>query len=141
MRPNPGVAVCPEGHFLISRGSDLPVNKGHTGHRFAGAIYIVGPYTQREQCVRHPDKTSFRQVMFFNKNQPSPMKVLDVMRRAIDSPRGRALYSKRVGTVEPVFANIRHNKRMNRFTLKGPMQSKHAVESLLLSAQHREDRE
>jgi transposase len=114
-----GVAICPAGHFLISRGSDLPVNKGYTGHRFAGAIHICGPCTLRDQCLRHPNKTEFRQVMFFQKNQPSPKKVLDVMRKAIDSPRGRALYSKRIGTVEPVFANIRHNKRMNRFTLRG----------------------
>lgn len=27
----------------------------------------------------------------------------------IGSPRGRQLYSQRIGTVEPVFANIRHN--------------------------------
>jgi hypothetical protein len=42
-----------------------------------------------------------------------------VMRQAIDSPEGRALYGKRMGTVEPVFANLKHNKRMNRFTLRG----------------------
>ncbi len=41
------------------------------------------------------------------------------MRQAIDSPQGRALYSQHIGTVEPVFANIRHNKRLNRFTLRG----------------------
>jgi len=31
------------------------------------------------------------------------------MRRAIDSATGRALYSLRIATVEPVFANIRHH--------------------------------
>jgi hypothetical protein len=40
-------------------------------------------------------------------------------KQAIDSPRGRRLYSQRIATVEPVFANIRHNKRLNRFTLRG----------------------
>jgi hypothetical protein len=29
------------------------------------------------------------------------------------------LYSRRIATVEPVFANIRHHKRMSRFTLRG----------------------
>lgn len=33
--------------------------------------------------------------------------------------RGRALYSGRIATVEPVFANIRHNKRLARFNLCG----------------------
>lgn len=41
------------------------------------------------------------------------------MRVRIDSEQGRALYSKRVGTVEPVFGNIRHNKRLCRFNLRG----------------------
>ena len=40
------------------------------------------------------------------------------MRRAIDSVHGRRLYSPRIATVEPVFANIRHHKRMSRFTLR-----------------------
>ena len=33
---------------------------------------------------------------------------------SINSPRGRRLYSQRIGTVEPVFGNIRHNKRLTR---------------------------
>ncbi|MEJ6003859.1 transposase [Paucibacter sp. AS307] len=41
------------------------------------------------------------------------------MRQAIDSPRGRQLYSQRIGTVEPVFANLRHNKRLNRLNHRG----------------------
>jgi Transposase DDE domain len=41
------------------------------------------------------------------------------MKQAIDSERGRLLYSQRVGTVEPVFANVRHHKSMNRFTVRG----------------------
>ncbi|TAH10886.1 MAG: hypothetical protein EAZ11_11095 [Curvibacter sp.] len=41
------------------------------------------------------------------------------MRQAIDSPKGRELYSQRFGTVEPVFANLRHNKRLTRFNHRG----------------------
>jgi hypothetical protein len=40
------------------------------------------------------------------------------MRRKFDTPAGRAIYSKRSGTVEPVFGNIQ-NKGMRRFTLRG----------------------
>ena len=40
------------------------------------------------------------------------------MRAAIDSERGRKLYGKRMATVEPVFANLRHNKGLDRFTLR-----------------------
>ena len=41
------------------------------------------------------------------------------MKHAIDSPRGRALHARRIAIVEPVFANLRHNKRLDRFTLRG----------------------
>ena len=41
------------------------------------------------------------------------------MRQAIDSPHGRQRYSQRIATVEPVFANIRHHKRLSRFTHRG----------------------
>ena len=32
--------------------------------------------------------------------------------------QNRKWYSKRMATVEPVFANLRHNKQPNRFTLR-----------------------
>jgi hypothetical protein len=41
------------------------------------------------------------------------------MMQIIDSPAGRHAYAQRMGIVEPVFGNIKNNKRMNRFTLKG----------------------
>jgi hypothetical protein len=41
------------------------------------------------------------------------------MKRAIDSARGRRIYSQRIATVEPVFANLRHNKCLDRFTVRG----------------------
>jgi hypothetical protein len=31
----------------------------------------------------------------------------------------RELYSQRLGTVEPVFGNLRHNKGLRRFTVRG----------------------
>jgi hypothetical protein len=40
------------------------------------------------------------------------------MRRRIDSPEGKALYSKRMGIIEPCFANMEYCKGMNRFTLR-----------------------
>jgi len=41
------------------------------------------------------------------------------MRDKIDAPEGRAMYSRRMGIVEPVFANITACKGMRRFTLRG----------------------
>jgi hypothetical protein len=44
---------------------------------------------------------------------------MDRMKAKIDSPMGRHIYSKRLGTVEPVFGNLESNKGLKRFTLRG----------------------
>ena len=41
------------------------------------------------------------------------------MKAKIDTPEGRALYSRRLGIVEPVFGHIAGHKRMDRSTLRG----------------------
>ena len=47
------------------------------------------------------------------------MKATELKKRAIDTAPGRALYGQRIGTVEPVFGNLRHHKRLDHFTLRG----------------------
>ena len=41
------------------------------------------------------------------------------MTERFDSQRGRFYYSRRMGTVEPVFAHMRHTLGLDRFTLRG----------------------
>ena len=41
------------------------------------------------------------------------------MIKKVDSERGRKIYPQRMAIVEPVFANIRFQKRLDRFTLRG----------------------
>jgi transposase len=41
------------------------------------------------------------------------------MAAKIDTEKGRRVYDQRAGIVEPVFANIRVQKRLDRFTLRG----------------------
>ena len=41
------------------------------------------------------------------------------MMEKVDTPKGRNIYEKRLGMVEPVYANIRTHKRLDRFTLRG----------------------
>lgn len=110
--------VCPAGQRLYSNGSNCTV-KGRKYHKFTGSITSCGCCLKRDQCLRTPERTQVRQVAIYQRNQPSPYAATEMMKQAIDSPYGRQLYSRRIGTVEPVFANIRHNKRLNRFTLRG----------------------
>jgi Transposase DDE domain len=41
------------------------------------------------------------------------------MRAKIDTPEAREIYGQRLAIVEPVFGNLRSQKRLDRFTLRG----------------------
>ena len=110
--------VCPAGRKLYSNGSGCTINR-RSAHKYTGSKTGCGSCEHRSLCLRHPERTAVRQVAIFKKVQRSPNVLLEAMRQRIDSPEGRRLYSQRIGAVEPVFGNIRHNKRLNRFTLRG----------------------
>jgi transposase len=109
--------ICPAGKKLYSTGSHCTTN-GRRHHKFQGAKRDCVPCPLRDRCLRHPQRTATRQVAFFEKNLGSPLEFTERMKAAIDSERGRKLYGKRMATVEPVFANLRHNKGLDRFTLR-----------------------
>jgi len=48
-----------------------------------------------------------------------PGNLTEAMAAKVDSEKGHKIYSQRIAIVEPVFANIRTHKGMNRFTLRG----------------------
>ena len=117
--PESGTCICPAGKKLYGHGSGCVIN-GYAVIRFQGAQRDCVPCTQRKRCLRTPEKTKTRQVAFFQgKLAKTPDSHTDKMKRRIDSPEGRALYGGRFATVEPVFGNLRHNKRLSRFTLRG----------------------
>jgi hypothetical protein len=70
----------------------------------------------RKKCLRYPDCSETRQVYFFKRK---PESFTEKMKQKIDSIKGRLIYNKRLGTVEPVFANIRSTLGLDRFTLRG----------------------
>jgi transposase len=108
---------CPAGKLMYASGKAIITN-GYVHDRWRGTITGCRDCKLRAQCIRKPEQTQVRQVSFFYPNQASPKQATELMKRAIDSPQGRHLYSQRFGTVEPVFANIRHAKRLDRFTLR-----------------------
>jgi transposase len=115
--PATRTCICPAGKKLYSAGSACTTN-GRRHHKFQGAKRDCVPCHLRDQCLRYPDRTQTRQVAFFDKGQNSPLPYTERMKRAIDSDRGRKLYGWRIAIVEPVFGNLRHNKRLDRFTLR-----------------------
>jgi transposase len=112
-------ATCPAGKTLTSNGSLYHTPRGLQFQRFEAQAQDCMHCHLRPKCQADITSTRGRQVGKFATQQADPCDPSQRMRRAIDSPHGRGLYSRRIATVEPVFANIRHNKRMNRFTLRG----------------------
>lgn len=110
--------ICPAGKPLYSSGNNCTAN-GRQYRKFTGARQDCVPCELRVRCLRTPDKTPVRQVAIFHQNQRSPLRHTEIMKQRIDSPQGRALYGRRIATVEPVFGNLRYNKRLDRFTLRG----------------------
>jgi hypothetical protein len=109
---------CPAGKQLYGNGSGCTIN-GYAAVKFQGALRDCVPCTHRDRCLLTPQKTKARQVSFFHGKADGTESYTDMMKRRIDSPEGRALYGQRFATVEPVFGNLRHNKQLNRFTLRG----------------------
>ena len=115
--PVAGTCLCPAGKRLYSNGTNCTFN-GYPAVKFRGAQRDCVPCSLRDQCLRKPETTKTRQVAFFN-NTSIKNPYTARMRQRIDSAEGRAAYGRRFATVEPVFANLRHNKGLSRFTLRG----------------------
>ena len=58
-----------------------------------------------------------RNVAFFRGHEDAVSEIHTMrMQLRLYAPEGRAQYGQRFATVEPVFANVRYNKRLDRFT-------------------------
>jgi len=117
--PEARTCVCPAGKALYRSGQGVVTN-GYVADHFRGAKRDCGPCPLRTQCLRTPDRTPTRQVAFFRGTAPARAASYTAqMQQRIDTPEGRMRYGQRFATVEPVFANLRHNKRLDRFTPRG----------------------
>ncbi len=113
-----GTCFCPAGKQLYGDGSGCTIN-GYAAVKFKGAQRDCVPCTHRDRCLLTPQKTKVRQVTFFHGKADGHESYTDQMKRRIDSPKGRVQYCRRFATVEPVFGNLRHNKQLSRFTVRG----------------------
>jgi transposase len=111
--------ICPAGKRMYCSGRGVAVS-GYEALRFRAPISACSGCVLRDRCIRYPQRTRVRQVAFLLKRNPNkPESHCARMKRRIDSEAGRYAYSRRLGIVEPVFGNIRHTKKLNRFTLRG----------------------
>lgn len=109
-------ATCPAGEKLYRNGKDCTIG-GYTAIKFRAPESACKQCPLRTQCLRKPDTTPSRQLAVLTRRLVATH--TQSMRERIDSREGRAKYGERFATVEPVFGNVRSNKRLNRFTLRG----------------------
>ena len=115
-------ATCPAGQSMKSPGTIHTTARGLNYQNYTARAVDCNNCELSKQCLKGPLKPNDgrgRQVTRFVPKSKDLTHPSERMRQAIDSPKGRQLYSQRIGTVEPVFANIRHNKRLTRFNHRG----------------------
>ena len=110
--------VCPAGKRLYGNGSNCTIG-GYVAMKFSGAQQDCVPCTRRKECLRTPEKTPTRQVSFLQGKRNEQENHVEWMQLKTDSVTGRSMITRRFATVEPVFGNLRANKRLHRFTLRG----------------------
>lgn len=109
--------TCPAGKALYRNGANVTI-KGRTGIKFTAPKSACSDCHLRAHCLQDEGQKTPRQVVFFREPQRTDDRVIDRMKTKIDSLLGQMIYSKRLGTVEPPFGNLRFHKRLDRFTLR-----------------------
>jgi len=110
---------CPNGRVLKRNAHRFPIRHVlYDIYRSRASDCIGCPF--RSRCLSKEDgKQKYILIPLARAPGVAPDSVLiDAMKQKIDSPQGRKVYSQRLAIVEPVFANIRCHKRLDRFTLR-----------------------
>ena len=118
--PATGKLVCPAGKSLYVKDRNFKTANGFHGTAYMAKVTDCRGCLLRDKCIRLAH-TPARQVhKFAGRSLPEQKESFTRrMIRKIDSAKGRFLYSRRMGIVEPVFGNIRHALGLDRFTLRG----------------------
>jgi transposase len=103
---------CPAGKRLRFRGR-MNVH-GYQGRRYWAEAGDCAACLKQHQCL----KKGAHMRKLFVIDVPKPKTHSERMMEKIDTPQGRDVYSRRMGIVEPVFANIKVHKGLHRFTLR-----------------------
>jgi hypothetical protein len=72
----------------------------------------------REQCLQTSEARRKHLAILIGKAKET---LSQKMVAKIDTPQAREIYGQRLAIVEPVFGNLRSQKRLDRFTLRGKL--------------------
>jgi transposase len=108
------VYLCPQGKELICHARNQR-NRYRLYDIYHARPEDCAACPLRSRCLSKPN-TSRRYLSV--RVDEHKTNLIDEMKAKIDSPQGKQIYARRLGIVEPVFANICVQKHMNRFTLR-----------------------
>ena len=107
--------ICPNDKRLKRLGIPKD-NKGKLLKRYISEEADCGTCQIRGKCLRYKDAKR-RHLSYYA--DASGENISHTMIKKIDSEKGRNIYPRRIAIVEPVFANIRTQKRLDKFNLRG----------------------
>jgi transposase len=107
--------ICPNGKRL-KRFAKPGQHKGKLLRRYVSNEKDCRRCHLRAKCLRYKDA---KRRHFSYYADASGENISQAMVKKIETQKGRKIYPQRIGIVEPVFANIRVHKRMDKFNLRG----------------------
>jgi hypothetical protein len=97
---------CPAGKMMWLKAKRARIDH-HLFMQFQGYEKNCNRCGLRKRCLRSEDQHTPRQInVALDITDEQKAGILERMKRKIDSPRGRYIYSQRLGTVEPVLGHI-----------------------------------
>lgn len=106
--------ICPQGQELTCHARNQ-VNRLRSYDIYHARVEDCAACPLRARCLSKAN-TSRRYLSVQAGHQPPNL--IDKMKAKIDSEQGKRIYARRLGIVEPVFANICVHKHMSRLTLR-----------------------
>jgi hypothetical protein len=114
-----GKLICPAGKELFVKNRNFKTHEGYHGVVYMSKKTGCRVCALRPRCLRNPE-SPVRQVAVFEGRGPVDAKSFTQrMIERFDTASGRFLYSRRMGIVEPVFANLCHALGLKRFSFRG----------------------
>ena len=107
--------VCAQGKELTCQSASHATGDGHRYRRYRAKARDCTACPLRSKCIARGGTRKSLAIPLGEE----PATRTARMRQRIDTAPARAIYGRRLAIVEPVFANLRSNKRLDRFTYRG----------------------
>lgn len=108
------VYLCPQGNVL-QRSARSQRNRYRVYDIYRANRNDCASCPLRQNCLSKSNTSRRFLSVELESQQPD---LIEAMKAKIDAPQGKQIYARRLAIVEPVFANIRVQKRLDRFTLR-----------------------